>query len=71
MAKHAEKKATENAIYWSGQLKILLAVINFTYMVSLLYSMMYNKDYEWSYWTIIWPFFYAYLEYKAYLMLIG
>ena len=71
MARHAEKKATENAAYWSSMFQVILAFINVIYVVSMLYSTMYKEDAEWSYWAFAWPFIYAYLEYKAYLMVVS
>mmetsp|Transcript_16623 Transcript_16623/g.19792 ORF Transcript_16623/g.19792 Transcript_16623/m.19792 type:complete len:142 (+) Transcript_16623:3-428(+) len=69
MAKHAEKRAHENAAYWSNILQVVLAIVNVLYPMSLLYSI--KESGEWSFWTLLWPFIYAYLEYKTYQMLIS
>ena len=70
MAKHAEKRAQESAAYWSNILQVLLAVVNVCYVMSVFYTIKQGES-DWSYWMLLWPFIYAYLEYKAYLMLIG
>ena len=67
MAKHAEKKAMENAVFWTGILRPFLVILNVCYIWAILYTI---RTYErWTYSDIIWPVLYMWIGYKVYHMI--
>ena len=70
MARHAEKKAQENAAFWSSILQNCLISLNVFYIVILCNSV-FRKKLEWTWSMIFWPIIYAALEKKTYDMIIS
>ena len=70
MARNAEKKAAENAAYWSNILQVLLAVVTVSYVMKLLWVIRSSEEGEWTYMMFIWPIIYFFCERTTYNMLI-